>query len=334
MNKQQIVEICRVFDLGVPLASPGKVLGGLLHHMWRLDASHGSFAIKQLSKNIILTPRVRASYEQSERVAYSINKIGIAAVSALEYSGKRLIDSDNNTFLVYPWVAANTRSQGTINKMDALKIASILATIHQTDLDIDFPEVLFNVHDEEKIGTLIDQVCLLDLSFSQKLKDNYEVIRRLNQDYQTHIPILQKGTVISHGDLDQKNVLWDENDKPILIDWESAGKLNPAQEIIDAALDWSGIISKNSDRELFIQMIQSYQNFGGYLDREMVEAAFWGVCGNWINWMVYNLQRSCKLDDNNLDQQSLGVEQVHKDFDTLIRVESLIPELTKMIINE
>lgn len=334
MNEQQIVEICRVFDLGVPLASPGKVLGGLLHLMWRLDASHGSFAIKQLSKNIILTPRVRASYEQSERVAYSINKIGIAAVSALEYSGKRLIDSDNNTFLVYPWVIAKMRSKDTINKTDALKIASILATIHQADLDIDFPEFLFNVHDEEKIGKFIDQACLLQLSFSQKLKDRYHVVKRVNQEYQRHIPILQKSTVISHGDLDPKNVLWDENDNPILIDWESAGKLNTAQEIIGAALDWSGIISKNSDRELLIQMIRSYQNFGGYLDREIVEAAFWGVCGNWLNWMVYNLQRSCKLDDNNVDEQRLGVEQVHKAFDALITVESLIPELTKTIINE
>jgi predicted Ser/Thr protein kinase len=38
--------------------------------------------------------------------------------------------------------------------------------------------------------------------------------------------LLNKNTVVSHGDLDQKNVLWDKTGKPILIDWESACKIN------------------------------------------------------------------------------------------------------------
>lgn len=48
--------------------------------------------------------------------------------------------------------------------------------------------------------------------------------------------------------------------------------------------------------------------------------------------MVYNLQRSCN-SDNNLDEQKIGIEQVHKAFDILVSVESLIPQLVKIIAN-
>jgi hypothetical protein len=42
---------------------------------------------------------------------------------------------------------------------------------------------------------------------------------------------------------------------PILIDWESARKLNPAYEIVNASLDWSGITT-DFDSKLFIKIIE------------------------------------------------------------------------------
>ena len=68
---------------------------------------------------------------------------------------------------------------------------------------------------------------------------------------------------MSHGDLDQKNVLWDANDVPILIDWESARRLNPLCEIVNASLDWSGITTSHFDEALFTQMLKVYQAESG-----------------------------------------------------------------------
>src|SRR5258706_229813 len=48
--------------------------------------------------------------------------------------------------------------------------------------------------------------------------------------------LLSKESVISHRDLDQKNVLWNDKNIPYLIDWESTGKINPYQETITAAI--------------------------------------------------------------------------------------------------
>lgn len=115
--------------------------------------------------------------------------------------------------------------------------------------------------------------------------------------------LLKKELVVSHGDLDQKNVLWDKDENPILIDWECARKLNPTHEIVSACLDWSGITS-NFDASLFMQMIKSYVRAGGRLDKDLLHAAFNGVLGNWINWMDFNIERAC--DGKDSLQKNLG----------------------------
>lgn len=48
---------------------------------------------------------------------------------------------------------------------------------------------------------------------------------------------MRKCQVISHRDLDPKNVMWDGMN-PYLIDWEAAGPVNPYQEFLEVALYW------------------------------------------------------------------------------------------------
>ncbi len=54
MNQTHIRQVSQHFDLGTPTQAPTRVHGGLLHIMWRLDTDKGSYAIKQLSKDIDL----------------------------------------------------------------------------------------------------------------------------------------------------------------------------------------------------------------------------------------------------------------------------------------
>jgi thiamine kinase-like enzyme len=47
-------------------------------------------------------------------------------------------------------------------------------------------------------------------------------IIEINTAFQNTVSLLKTQIVVSHGDLDQKNVLWNKNNSPILIDWECA----------------------------------------------------------------------------------------------------------------
>ena len=72
-------------------------------------------------------------------------------------------------------------------------------------------------------------------------------------------------------------------------------------------------------------MLQTYKKEGGVIDDNVLEAAFYGVLGNWINWMVYNIQRASNTE--NLEQQKMGIEQVILVLPTILRLKELITEL-------
>ena len=118
--------------------------------------------------------------------------------------------------------------------------------------------------------------------------------------------------------------LWDNNDNPILIDWECARKLNPTHEVVNASLDWSGITT-SFNQALFIEMMRAYTAAGGSLDQSLLQAAFNGVLGNWINWMVYNIERACM--EQECEQKTLGIEQVNQVLKTIVKLKDIIPSL-------
>lgn len=304
--------------------------GGLLHKMWKLNTNKGSYAIKQLSKDIQLTTMVKKSYELTEIIADQFKQFGIPAISALQINNHHLIDINGTAYLAYPWVDAKALDKDTVSEKHALKIAAVIAKMHLIDLklpELDSPE--FDSHSNAKILQLINHAITQQCTFASMLKKAQAQILAINDAYQTALPLMKERIVISHGDLDQKNVLWDQHDNPILIDWESARKLNPTYEIVNAALDWSGITSDNFNSALVIKMITAYQATGGIINHSHLHAAFYGVLGNWLNWMVYNIVRACKADD--LEQQAIGTEQVQQVVPTLLRLESLISVLVAKI---
>jgi thiamine kinase-like enzyme len=106
------------------------------------------------------------------------------------------------------------------------------------------------VHTNQKIIELFDKAESYSCYFAANLRNNQNNKLSANQAYQSAIPILKKYIIVSHGDLDQKNVLWGSSNNPILIDLESTCKINPTYDIINTAFYWIGITS-NFDESLF-----------------------------------------------------------------------------------
>ena len=77
-------------------------------------------------------------------------------------------------------------------------------------------------------------------------------------------------------------------------------------------------------------MIRAYQAVGGTIDKTVLETAFYGVLGNWINWMVYNIGRAVDAED--LEQQKIGIEQVTQVLSTISRLKNLMPELIEVVL--
>lgn len=329
MNHDHLNHLSQHFNLGQPVKPPERVYGGLLHIMWRLDTDKGSYAIKQLSKNIDLkNERVIKNYELSERIASRFVSHGIPGICAIAQFGKYLFMIDGTGFLVYPWVNARALDQHVVSEPHALKIATILAKMHCLNLDepeITHPELY--TYTKEKILELINKAESFNCPFAENLRKNQNNILAANESYQKAIPILKTHLMVSHGDLDQKNVLWDSSNNPILIDWESVCKINPTYDIINTAFYWSGI-TNSFDKHLFFKMIDTYQKSGGVINKDHIVAAIYGAF-SWIGWLVYNIDRSCVPDDS--EHKTMGVEQVNQTLATILRLQMVIPEVIKII---
>ncbi|WPY00715.1 Phosphotrasferase family protein [Candidatus Trichorickettsia mobilis] len=209
MNQKHLKHVSQYFNLGTPIQTPTRIHGGLLHIMWCLDTDKGSYAIKQLSKDIDLQDdQVIKNYELSEQIASSFIMKNVPGVCALLQSDKHLLMIDGSGYLVYPWVNAKALDKDEINEGQALIIASLLAKMHLINLHLEsIGEPEFDIHDNKHITNLIKQSTQMQLPFADILNSKLSILLEINKSYLGSIAVLKKHTVIGHGDLDQKNVV-------------------------------------------------------------------------------------------------------------------------------
>lgn len=335
MNQKHLKFICTELQLGSPEVAVTNVhgcRGG--SYMWRVNTDKGTYAIKQLTPEIDLkNEKIVAKYELSETIAYRFAQQGINAISAIKQSGKHLNIIENTGYLVYPWVEGYTLAKKEISETHALKIAEIIAKLHSINLivpETDAPR--FDIYTNDSIIEEIDKAVTFKCPFAKTLKANQNLILNVNDTYQSAIPLLSEHTVISHGDLDQINVMWNKANQPILIDWESARRLNPTREIVRASLVWSYDATEGVSMPIYTHMLQTYIKSGGVLNTNFVAAALNAVYGGMIYWMLYNIKIACS--SNMPEKIDAAVEEVNSSVQSMERLKLLIPDLLKVSVNE
>lgn len=325
-NPQHIQQLCAQLQLGVPALPISSVQGGFHHRMWRLQTDQGLYAIKQLAADTDLAnPLVIAHFNFTESVAETFRAYGIRAISALHQQGKYLQLLDNNAYLVYPWSEAKGLDINQRSQQHALEVARMLAVMHCADIELAAPDAAaIDFDQQQKIIDVVQRCVQLQVSYAAELAVKLPEFLQMASASSEAMPVLAQHLVISHGDLDQKNVLWDSDSHALVIDWESAGKLNPTYELLQTALEWSGI-TRHFDSGLFESFLLAYQQAGGIIDRACVQPAFQCILGDWLNWLLYVVDRSANSD--NPRKRKRGTEQFELVLPTLLRLQALLPTL-------
>jgi aminoglycoside phosphotransferase (APT) family kinase protein len=325
MEQKTLAKVCQAFNLGAPMAEPSKVHGGLLHRMWKIKTSAGLFAVKQLSSDMNLQDEaIKNNYELSEDIAARFVEKGIPAVAALISQGKHVFEVEGQYFLVYPWVNGTTIDAKIISEAHALKVAAMLAKIHQINLAVSKPKESSTAYTTAHVLETLKKAEAHHCPFAADLRQHEQALIAINEAYNHAVMALTQHQVMTHGDLDQKNVLWDEFDEPILIDWEAATFVNPTYDLINIAFNWSGIITEQFDQALFIKMIKAYKKAGGVIDQNILPAAFDGAC-SWLHWLIYNVERACLAEAS--EQETIGIAQVTQTLDALLHMRQVTPSL-------
>jgi thiamine kinase-like enzyme len=302
MNSNHLTQILNNLDLGALKGEPKQILGSRGGaKIWKVKTQSQSYAIKQLSQDLdVKNKNIIAKYELSENISAEFSKLGITSVTALNKNNKHLFVFEDKGYLVYPWIEGYTLDRNEVSEFHAIKIAEIIAKLHTAQLTLpDLKPQRFDIYSTATLVDAINKSIEHNCTFAATLNDHHDTLINVNEQYQAIIPILKQEAIVTHGDIDQLNVIWISDDQPMLIDWESARLMNPTREIVRSSLSWSGIGAHGFTIEIYQKMIKTYLQYGGMYNANHTNAALKSLYGSMINWILYNIHAACNNAESN-----------------------------------
>lgn len=325
-------KLSKVMQLGELVREPEAISGGFLHRMFSVETTKGKYAVKALNPQIMLRPTAMKNIINSERIAkLASNKI--SALPAKIFNGNSIQEVDGQFFLIFNWVKGKSLKAKEINNSHCIKIGEILANIHRTN----FSQLEINNnsgHTTEDINWnyYLNMGEENNLEWTSILRENINNLYNWTTEANESAKILSSNMLISHRDLDSKNVMWIE-DTPIIIDWESAGFVNPMHELIETAIYWSEIETGDINKKRFLEFIKAYKNVVGSLQANWRIVLLNGFLGK-LGWLEYSLKRSLLIECTDKEEQNLGTSEVIKTINSIKSYASMIFKLEKWLNDE
>lgn len=312
---EKIAKLCRGQGLGEMLATPAPVSGGYLHKMLRVETVRGIFAIKALNPDIMMRPEALGNMKMGERInsefgscrsglsptneghCLSMTECSQRPPSRRVMAGIRnaelnvcaslngVVEVEGSYFIVYPWVDGASVFAPEITVEHCRIMGDVLGRIHRSDVRIP------GVEPEMDLRQPFDWSLVEDGRVVAWDAAALEGLRRL-----------RAVQVISHRDLDPKNVLW-QGMQPCIIDWEAAGYVNPWQELIELLNYWA------DDEEKARAMIAAYGAHRTLHEADWDAALAAGMDGM-LGWLHYNLRRAKGMEGSTPQDRTEGEAHV------------------------
>ncbi len=290
----KIDELCRRCGIGGLITAPVPISGGLLHQMYDVSTTAGRFVVKVLNPEIMARSGAFGSYAVSEKIARKLS--GSIPVSCAKRCGENDIQElEGQYYLIYDFINGKSLRQREITPRHAQKVGAVVAKIHTTD----FSELnLINVRPTNP--RVFDWLSLArtgesrDLIWHPLITANLEKLSFLTDRMNESRAALSSNETICHGDLDSKNVLW-QNNIPTIIDWESAWFYNPCHDFLDTALYWSKNENESIDYMRFSAFIDGYRSIKIIQNTDWKTVLYSGYSAK-LGWLYYNLKRSAGVD--------------------------------------
>lgn len=322
--KEQIEKFCEAYGLGNVTVEPQSVSGGLLHTMYRVETESGVYAVKVLNPEIMQRPTALRNMIHSEKVSHALENV-VPLVAAKEFDGAHVMEFGGTWFMVFDWMEGASVFVPEITTKHCAKIGELLGKIHAADVEIAGMEMSAEVRDVFDWEKLCQVMKCGEQEYASAFADFFPELLELDKEVVHALKISSSRQVISHRDLDPKNVLWQEG-KPYLIDWEAAGYVNPFQELVEVINYWAGAVDGSYDYEKVATLIEAYRAYKEvrFVDWDTVLLrSFDGMLG----WLEYNMRRAAGLLGNDGADREEGRKQVEGTIAELKRQRAQMEEL-------
>lgn len=309
-------EIIDYFNLGKKILDIKSVPGGLLHKLWYLKTDKKCYAVKQLNLSYIndLAHNL-ASPERSQRIALQMQTHHIPTIVAcLSRQDNYSFTVNNNCYMVFPWLEGIACSNQETSLSMAKEIGVMLAHIHNANLeDIDLHKPEWSGYSKNHWQTLLETCADESKKLLKEIDISQLVIWSELAEYS--LEKLNKELLISHRDLDAKNLLWQKN-KAILLDWEYAGLINPQLDLLIVCLNFSEVIMGRINWQKFAAISLGYETIMPRI--KINEQLIFGYYGYCLDWLEFNLRRLVKTNCNEAITEILAsytaMQVVTRDF--------------------
>lgn len=327
--REKLEQLCIKYKLGRIVGEPETVGGGLLHHMFHVHTTQGEYAIKVLNPDIMKRPKALSNMIHSEIVS-NLLKDRVSLIAAKCIEGKHVIEEDDAFYMIYDWLEGGSVFAPDITVYDCEQIGSILGKIHVSDINIDSMEKQENSRDLYDWKLYLQKAEQENAECYEILKEHLESIVDWDKAVIAGFEELSAMQVISHRDLDPKNVMWKDK-QPYIIDWEAAGYVNPYQELIEVLNYWITEEDGNYSKEKFDALLGAYtesMNISNVNWDTVLQCSFDGMLG----WLEYNVKRALGLEGSGSDEQKEGLEQMKGTICELKKYDSQAAQLKDWIM--
>ena len=330
---QKIKRLINKANLGNKIITIDKVIGGLSHRMYKVVTDKSIYAIKELNSIVMKRKEAYSNFIFSETVTDIAKDNGISAIGTIKNNKKVIQEIDNSYFMIFDWIDGNILQAEEITEEHCRIIGKILAEIHNIDFS--------NIENEERKQINVEKFewdKYLEVaeqknkSFTRLLKGyNISSLYELNRKANEGLLYAKNNLVISHTDLDRKNVIW-QGTKPFIIDWEASGYINPTIELVQVAWYWSGGDIENLNYDKFKIVVETYRkHYKGKIDKSIDKIIYANIYSG-LAWINYNLQRalciecSCDKDEIELAENEIksSIEEIKYNVSQMEQMINLI----------
>lgn len=326
--KMKIEQLCIQYGLGNLTKEPQSVSGGFMHQMYHVITNKGEYAVKMLNPDIMKRPEALQNMINSELVSNAL-KDRIPLVAAKEFQGMHILELDGVYFVIFDWVNGRSVFAPDITAYHCEQMGRLLGKIHTSKIRVE------SVSKQDRGRSLYGWDKLLEEAEQKNtecyllLKEYLTDIRHWDKQVVEAWQTIAQKRVISHGDLDPKNVLWKDNN-PYIIDWEAAGYVNPYQELVEVLNYWIVEEDGQYNQEKFIALFQAYRENADLQDVDwsmVLSSSFDGMLG----WLEYNVKRAIGLEGTSAQDEQEGMQHTQGTLKELKRYEAQMELLQKWI---
>jgi Ser/Thr protein kinase RdoA (MazF antagonist) len=283
--------------------------GGLLHAIWRLHTTRGIYAVKQLNAALMRQPDIYDFYRLTERIAATMAKQGIPAVAALSCQDDFLQRYEDDVFLVSQWMNGEPLPLADITPVHTHQVGAMLARMHALQLpQTELTPLVWKPFSDDDWDMLTIHAADMGVSWAYQVRAVLPRLIEWSRWYEEAGQLLSCTLVVSHCNLDPMNVIWQNAHAFSIIDWESAGLINPTVELVGTALCWSGFTEGKPLKERFAAFIQGYVQAGGIV-QETGRTVLRGCIGIWLGWLFFNMSRSLGIAVSNDEERQFAIKQ-------------------------